>query len=103
MQCGINNYYFIQDYHVSDTNAFVTTRLDNINVYPLIIIIVTTIINILSWSLFGVQAKRSERYGGDGLVWKRRAAGRVDQEGKPTRRRDSETQNGRRQVLRTVQ
>jgi len=53
--------------------------------------------------LFGVQAERSERDGGDGLVRKRRAAGRVDQKGKHTRRRDSETQNGRRQVLRTVQ
>jgi len=36
-------------------------------------------------------------------VRKRRAAGRVDQKGKHTRRRDCETQNGRRQVLRTVQ
>jgi len=53
--------------------------------------------------LFGVQAERSERDGGDGLVRKRRAAGRVDQKGKHTRRGDSETQNGRGQVLRAVQ
>lgn len=52
--------------------------------------------------LVSVQAERSERDGGDGLVRKRRTAGRVDQKGKHSRRRDSETQNGR-QVLRTVQ
>jgi len=51
----------------------------------------------------GVQAKRSERDGGDGLVRKRWAAGRIDQKGKHTGRRDGETQNGRWQVLHTIQ
>lgn len=51
-----------------------------------------------------VQTSRSECDGNDGLVWKHRAAGRVDKKRKHPRRRDSdETENGHWQVLRSVQ
>lgn len=90
----------MQHHYVHDNlHVFVTTCLD----YHIIINKINhnrKNLMKISWSL---QTERSEHYGGDGFVRKRRAAGRVDQKGKHTRRRDGETQNGRRQVLHTVQ